>query len=78
MNHTFDYYKTVANDVYSILFDNDCTTIIDIQIIYNIIMGYPYCIDGTHFIYNGKLYDDLFSMPIEGIQQWSDRCGKID
>ena len=78
MNHTFDYYKTVADSVSNILLENDCTKIIDAQIIYNIIMGYPYCIDGSHFIYKGKMYNNLFSMPFDGIQQWIGRYGEID
>ena len=69
MNHSFDTYKAISNQVLELLIKNHCSSLKDITVIYNMLMGFPYCIDGVHYIYHGELYDNMESLPIDALQQ---------
>lgn len=52
------------------LIDNNCSSLADIKIIYNIIIGFPYCINKEgNYIYKGKLYLTLEDLPLEALNQ---------
>lgn len=52
MKHSFESYKNIATEVLSILVKNNCSSIHDVDIIFNMIMRFPYYIDGIRYIYN--------------------------
>lgn len=65
-NTGFCKYKKVADKIIRLLCTENLSSIHDIEIIYNVIMGYPYCIDCEgHYIYNGIFYNSLNELPDE-------------
>lgn len=70
MDNTFDKYKAVSKKVISLLIEEKCSSLHDIKIIYNIIMGFPYCIDCEgHYVYKGNLYNDIGELPNDALEQ---------
>lgn len=68
-NNEFKQYKTIANSVLDLLIVQKCSSLRDIKIIYNIIMGFPYCLDEEgHYVYNGKFYDLMDDLPLEALK----------
>lgn len=66
--HEFENYKIVANKVLDVLIKENCSSIKDINILYNIISGYPYCISAEgQYTYNGKFYNSLEELPPDGL-----------
>jgi len=67
---SFKNYKNTANQVLDVLCENEKSSLHDISIIYNMIMGFPYCINEQgQYIYHGELYENMESLPIEALQQ---------
>lgn len=63
-------YKKVAKKVIHVLCENNLSSIYDVETIYNIIRGYPYCLDTDgHYIYQGQYYNCLEDLPMEALQQ---------
>lgn len=66
----FEQYKVVANKVLNLLIQEKCSSIKDINILYNIIREYPYCLDTEgHYTYKGKYYNCLEELPKDGLEQ---------
>ena len=66
----FKQYKIIANDVLDLLIGQNCSSLRDIKIIYNLIMGFPYCLDEEgHYVYHGEFYDSMKSLPNEAKEQ---------
>lgn len=64
----FEKYKTVSNKVLDLLIEEKLSSIKDIKIIYNIIMGFPYCLDQEgHFTYKGKFYNSMDDLPLDAL-----------
>lgn len=60
----FEGYKALANKVLNLLIEEKHSSLKDIKIIYNIIMGFPYCLDQEgHYIYEGNFYNSLGELP---------------
>lgn len=68
----FNKYKNVSDKVIDLSIAENCSSLYDIKIIYNIIMGFPYCIDTEgHYIYKGNYYNSLEELPLDAlIQLW--------
>ncbi|MCI5892086.1 MAG: hypothetical protein MRZ66_01600 [Clostridiales bacterium] len=62
-------YKNVSNKVLDVLIDNKCSSLFDIKLIFNMIMGFPYMIDEEgHYTYRGEYYEELKSIPLDGLK----------
>lgn len=62
----FKQYKIIANDVLDLLIDKKCSSLRDIKIIYNIIMGFPFCLDEDgHYTYDGQFYNSIDELPLD-------------
>lgn len=60
----------IADNVLDLLIDKKCSSLRDIKIIYNIIMGFPYCLDEDgHYVYEGKFYNSMKELPDEAKKQ---------
>lgn len=57
-------YKEVARQVSKVLSNNNCNSLKDIKIIFDMFLGFPCLIDGQHYMYYDKLYDSIESLPI--------------
>lgn len=69
-NNEYNNYKLIAQKVINLLCTENCSSIYDIKVIYNTIMGFPYCVDCEgHYIYNGQFYNSINELPIKAIQQ---------
>lgn len=67
---SFGSYKNIVNQVLVVLCENEKSSLHDISIIYNILMGFPYCINEEgQYIYLGELYENIESLPIDALQQ---------
>lgn len=56
----FENYKAISNKVLDLLITEKYSSLKDIKIIYNIIMGFPYCLDKKgQYTYQGKFYQSL-------------------
>lgn len=65
----FKQYKIIANDVLDLLIDKKCSSLRDIKIIYNIIMGFPFCLDEDgHYTYDGQFYNSIDELPLDAHQ----------
>lgn len=68
----YNKYKYVSNKVIDLLVSENSSSMHDIKIVYNIIMGFPYCIDCEgHYIYNGEYYGNLEDLPNDALTQLS-------
>lgn len=63
INKDYNYYKKCATEVVNCLSQYGCTTLKDIKVIYNLLMGFAYCLDGQKYIYKGKLYNSIEELP---------------
>ena len=60
----FLLYKNVSDEIIQVLNKYNCSNSYDIQVIYNIIMGFPYIL-GNGCLYKGKYYNKLSDLPDE-------------
>ena len=66
----FKKYHEVANKVIDVLCGNKLSSIYDIEVIYNIIRGYPYCLDTEgHYTYNQKYYNSINELPLSALEE---------
>lgn len=66
----FEKYKIIADKVINLLIEEKRSSLKDIKIIYNIIMGFPYCLDQEgHYVYQGKFYNSLKELPDEAKEE---------
>jgi len=66
----FNNYKLIAEKVIKLLIAEKCSSSYDICVIYNIVRGFPYCLDTEeHYTYQGEYYSCLEDLPIEALQQ---------
>lgn len=64
----FNTYKNISDKVIDLLIAENCSSLHDIKIVYNIIMGFPYCIDTEgHYIYKGGYYNSLEQLPLDAL-----------
>lgn len=62
----FENYKTLANKVIDLLIEEQHSSLNDIKIIYNILMGFPYCISTSgQYTYHGEFYNSFDELPNE-------------
>ena len=62
----FKSYKLLADKILDLLIEEKHSSSKDIKIIYNIIMGFPYCLDQEgQYVYEGKFYNSLKELPDE-------------
>lgn len=60
----FENYKAISDKILDLLIAEKCSSLKDIKIIYNIIMGFPYCLDQKgQYVYHGKFYNSLKELP---------------
>lgn len=66
----FHKYKKISDKIIDLLIVENKSSLHDIKIIYNMIMGFPYCIDTDgHYIYKGDYYNSLMDLPHEALNQ---------
>lgn len=66
----FNKYKYISDKVIDLLIAENHSSLHDIKVIYNIIMGFPYCIDTEgHYIYKGNYYNSLEELPLDALIQ---------
>ena len=66
----FEKYKILADKVLDLLIQEKHSSLKDIKILYNIIMGFPYCLDEKgQYTYNREFYNSLKELPDEAKQQ---------
>ena len=71
----FEKYKKLADKVLDLLIEEKHSSLKDIKILYNIIMGFPYCLDVKgQYTYNGEFYNSLKELPDEAKQQLLFKC----
>lgn len=62
----FEKYKILSDKILDLLIKEKRSSLKDIKIIYNIIMGFPYCLDQEEqYVYHGKFYNSLKELPDE-------------
>ncbi len=60
----FEKYKTLSDKVLDLFIEEKHSSLKDIKIIYNIIMGFPFCLDQEgHYTYDGKFYNSIEELP---------------
>ncbi len=60
----FEKYKTLSDKVLDLFIEEKHSSLKDIKIIYNIIMGFPFCLDQEgHYTYDGKFYNSIEKLP---------------
>ena len=63
-------FKKTSNKVIDLLVKEKCSSLYDINIIYNILMGFSHCIDCEgHYIYKGEFYNSMEELPQEALEQ---------
>lgn len=66
INNEFKSYKTLANKVLDLLIEEKHSSLKDIKIIYNILMGFPYCLNREgQCIYHGEFFNSFEDLPHE-------------
>ena len=66
---TFIKYDTLADKVITMLCDENMSTIRDVEIIFHIIRGYPYCLnEDGHYTYHGEYYESVYDLPVEALE----------
>lgn len=68
----FEKYKQVSNQIIKILVKNETSSMHDIDIIYNILMGFPYLPD-SGYIFKGEFYESPFDVPKEAMEEFRNR-----
>lgn len=62
----FNKYKTIADKILDLLIEEKRSSLKDMKIIYNIIMGFPYCVDREEqYVYHGAFYNSIEILPEE-------------
>lgn len=70
IKHSFNNYKYISNEVLKVLVKNNCSSLNDIKIIYNILMGFPHCINTEgNFVYRGEFYNSMEELPADALEQ---------
>lgn len=65
----FNEYKRISEKILSLLIDEKHSSLADIKILYNITMGFPYCLDREgHYTYHGEFYNTMNDLPLEAKQ----------
>lgn len=60
----FEKYKSIADKIIDLLIKEKHSSLKDIKILYNIIMGFPYCISQEgQYTYQGEFYNSLDELP---------------
>lgn len=60
----FQNYKALADKVIGLLIEENHSSLKDIKIIYNIIMGFPYCLsEDGQYTYQGRFYNSINDLP---------------
>lgn len=60
----FNHYKKLADKIIKLLIKKKRSSLKDIKIIYNIIMGFPYCLsEDGQYTYNGEFYNSMEELP---------------
>lgn len=66
----FKNYKVLADKVLDLLIQEKHSSLKDIKIIYNIIMGFPYCLEQEgQYTYNCEFYNSINDLPKEALIQ---------
>jgi len=66
----FKTYKTLTNKAIDLFISEKHSSLKDIKIIYNIIMGFPFCLDQEgHYTYEGKFYNSIEELPDEAKEE---------
>ena len=67
--NTFLKYDALADKVIDILCNENMSTIRDVEIVFHIIRGYPYCLDEEgHYTYHGEYYESMYDLPVEALE----------
>lgn len=62
----FENYQKISNKIIQLLIDEGHSSLADIKIIYNIIMGFPFCLsENGQYTYCGNFYNSFDDLPIE-------------
>lgn len=65
----FNQYKELSDKVLDLLIEEKHSSLKDIKIIYNIIMGFPYCLDQEgQYVYESKFYNSIKELPEEALK----------
>lgn len=70
-----ELYKTVARGVIQLLKKYNCSSALDIKIIYNILLGLPFILQHGA-LYKGQYYESLSNIPEEAREQFAQRYCK--
>lgn len=74
----FEYYKTLSNKVLDLLIEEKHSSLKDIKIIYNIIMGFPYCLDSNgQYAYEGRFYNSIDDLPKQALMDILSRLERL-
>ncbi len=66
----FKKYQSISKTISNLLFNENYSNKHDIKIIFNILLGFPYCLDTEgHYTYDGKFYNSLETLPKEALEQ---------
>lgn len=68
----FEKYKQVSNQIIKFLVKNETSSMYDIDIIYNILMGFPFLPDNG-YIFKGEFYESPFDVPKEAMNEFRNR-----
>ena len=69
MNKDYNYYKKCAEKAADCLSEYQCVILKDLKVVYNLLMGFPYCLDGEQYIYNGNLYNSMANLPKQALEE---------
>lgn len=74
----FKYYKTLADKFLDLLIKEKHSSIADIKIIYNIVMGFPFCLDSDgQYTYHGEFYNSLEELPDDAKKEIAVRAARL-
>lgn len=60
----FENYKAISDKILDLLIAEKCSSLKDIKIIYNIIMGFPYCLNQEgQYTCEGNFYSSIAELP---------------
>lgn len=65
-------YKKVCSEIINVLAKNKCSSILDIKIIYNLLLGLPFILQHGA-LYQGEYYEKLSDIPEEAKNQFYQR-----
>lgn len=71
----FNQYKILSDKVLDLLIEENHSSLKDIKIIYNIIMGFPYCLNQEgQYVYKGIFYTSIEEIPDEAKKEIADHA----